>query len=110
MEDIKELKDEKLEEVSGGASGKIPQGGIEYKSYSNVNERWYYADQNKSNYAYVYRLFSYSCSYRIETLNIDESNGTWTTVDIGSGHDLFEEFKIKYPYRLNIRSNDEDSD
>ena len=108
MKDNILLNDNELEEISGGANGRIPEGGITYNHYDRADDGRYYADINKTNYAYVYRLFSYSCSYRSEILNIN-NDGTWSSKVVGDRmHDSFEDFKMKYPYRVNIKPDDND--
>ena len=97
-----ELTDEQLNNVAGGGSGTIPEGGITYSPYESAyGDRFYAKNVGDTD---LIRTFVGSCgaSYYEEKLTINTETNTWSTetiCQIPCPSDLYSE----YPYVLNIR-------
>lgn len=105
MSDIKELKDNELELVSGGGSGNIPSGGIIFNGYINIEAGYYYTKStNFNDVIYVFHDAS-GLQYTEECFTVDQAAGTWSSVNKDYEHvyNVGPRFKIDYPYQLNVR-------
>lgn len=105
---VEELKDELLENVTGGGSGTIPQNGITFDTYSSLEAGYYYSSaQNTNNVVYVYSS-SNGLGYTSEAFSVDPSTNSWISrnkTPSGVVHIDFntDGFMKMYPYRLNVR-------
>ena len=101
----KQLKDQDLENVTGGYEGNIPSGGITYQTYGMMAlNRYYSAAQDTNDVVWVFQAGMVT-EYSNENFVVNKSNNTWKSNGVG-GHKVitdYNDFHNKYPYMLNIR-------
>ena len=100
---IIELTDEELNDVTGGAGGNIPKGGITYSTYSSAYGGRFYAKTIGGTDLIRTETTFGSASYYEVKLIIDKENNTWTTQDMGCLFGQPKNFYATYPYVLNIK-------
>ena len=104
MEEKTLLNEEELENVSGGGSGNIPDGGITYSTYTSAYGGHYYAKTSGST-ELLYTEIDASgwANYYLETLIVDIETNTWSTNRTGKLPGAPEHLYSEYPFVLNIR-------
>lgn len=103
MSDIKELNDEELEKVTGGAGGNIPKGGITYSTYTSAyGGRFYAKCVGGTDLIRTDTSSGFGCYYE-EKLIVDNANNTWSTQTICQLPKQPTNFYATYPYVLNIK-------
>lgn len=103
--DIKELKENDLDKVSGGtAVTPLPAEGITFNTYVNLEPGYYYAEAMDFN-TVVY--LSSPKNYNEEYFIVDETNKTWRAFSKRTGTTSIsssEIFHERFPYKLNVRA------
>ena len=108
MSDLKELKDNELELVTGGGGGPLPAEGIKFNTYTQVEPGYYYArylnDFSKVVFVYNNPKWSTGLAYTIEEFSIYEYNNWWASNSVpGYEGCVDNKFMKDFPYQLNVR-------
>ena len=98
-----ELKDEELQKITGGGSGKVPSAGITFTKSDSVKSGYYYSKyMNLTNVVYVYQGAS-GQEFNCEKFIVDETTGRWSSNKVGTFYSVGPDFLYDYPYILNVR-------
>lgn len=105
MEKRKEILDEEhLNEVSGGGSGPIPEGGVTYSRYDTPEAGYLYCSSAGGSYCYLFGVNNDTkeVSYTREKTSI-YSYEWYSYNDGGTVTDTFDNFKSFYCLKTNLR-------